>query len=193
MNLKENENEKIKNIMKLSANFNVGSILMFSSTEKNNLLKIAKTPKGPTFTFKINKYTNNRELQELLPRNKKIDTKNLESPLVIINGFHAGSESKKSKKDQESESEDPSKPQDPNGNGLGQSDRDLLNTMFNNLFPAINLSKSEPKKLKRCVLVDYDAKTESIDIRHYYIRYPFPLTIPIAKPTQASTKRSKNW
>lgn len=106
MNLKENENEKIKTIMKMSANFNVGSILMYSATEKNNLLKIAKTPKGPTFTFKINKYTNNRELQELLPRNKKIDTKNLESPLVIINGFHANSEGKKNKKAEESDQEE---------------------------------------------------------------------------------------
>jgi len=95
MGLKENENEKIKNLMKLSANFNVSSMLMYSTTEKNNLLKIAKTPTGPTFTFKINKYTNNRELQDLLPRNKKIDTKNLESPLVIINGFLASKSPKK--------------------------------------------------------------------------------------------------
>jgi len=35
------------------------------------MLKIAKTPTGPTFTFKITKYTNNTDLQALLPRNKK--------------------------------------------------------------------------------------------------------------------------
>ena len=82
INLKESEKEKIKNIMRISANFNVSSILMFSSTEKSNLLKVAKTPHGPTFTFKIVKYSNNQELQELLPRGKKISAKNLSSSIL---------------------------------------------------------------------------------------------------------------
>lgn len=159
MNMKEGQNEKIKNLMKLSANFNVSSMQMFSSTEKSNMLKIAKTPTGPTFTFKITKYTNNTDLQELLPRNKKMDSKNLGCPLLICNGFT-------SKKERESVKTD----DDSTMNNLGQSDQDLQNTMFNNLFPPIAISKSDPKKLKRCCQVDYDGATQSMDFRHYYIR-----------------------
>jgi len=42
--------------------------------------------------------------------------------------------------------------------------------MFNNIFPPINVSKADPNKLKRCVLIDYNNLTESIEFRHYYIR-----------------------
>jgi len=75
---------------------------MFSSTEKSNMLKIAKTPTGPTFTFKITKYTNNADLQALLPRNKKMDSKNLGSPLLILNGFSAKEKRESVKTDDDS-------------------------------------------------------------------------------------------
>lgn len=84
-----------------------------------------------------------------LPRSKKLSSKNLGSPLVILNGFGKGKK------------EDDSK--------LGYQERKVMKTMFNNLFPGLNLHK-KPENVKRTVLIDYNKKLDIVEFRHYYVK-----------------------
>lgn len=42
----------------------------------------------------------------------------------------------------------------------------LMASMFQNMFPSINVNKVSLKEIKRCFLVNYNDKDETIDLRH---------------------------
>jgi ribosome biogenesis protein SSF1/2 len=114
--------------------------------------------KGPTFTFKIMRYSTNADIHMLLPRAKRLSAKNLGSPLVILNGFGVKSDSKETTKDGVTEFT------------TGPQERQITSTMFNNLFPGLNLGRVKHSTLKRVVLVNYEAERDLVEVRHYYIR-----------------------
>jgi ribosome biogenesis protein SSF1/2 len=124
----------------------------------DNFIKFTKMAKGPTFTFNVLKYSNNTDLHQLLPRAKALTTKNLGSPLVILNGF--GSEVEVPQAKDAASTDNPS----------GIQERKLMATMFNNLFPSLNLNQAKPSALKRVVLVNFDSTRDVIEWRHYYIK-----------------------
>jgi ribosome biogenesis protein SSF1/2 len=53
MKLNESEKIRMKDYLKASGHYGVTHMMVFTSTEKHNYLKIIKTPSGPTLTFKI--------------------------------------------------------------------------------------------------------------------------------------------
>jgi ribosome biogenesis protein SSF1/2 len=74
---------------------------------------------------------------------------------VIINGFGKGSEK------EEAEAI------------LPFQERSIVKTMFNNLFPGLDPVRSNPKNVKRCVLIDYNKKLDIIEFRHFYVKQNF--------------------
>lgn len=46
----------------------------------------------------------------------------------------------------------------------------LMATMFQNMFPTINITTVKLKNIRRCVLMNYNPSTKLIDMRHYVIR-----------------------
>jgi ribosome biogenesis protein SSF1/2 len=58
----------------------------------------------------------------------------------------------------------------------------LMATMFQNMFPSINVNKLKLNDVKRCVLLNYNAEDKTIDFRHYNIRVvPVGLTKAVKK------------
>merc|ERR1719334_1699396 len=53
-----------------------------------------------------------------------------------------------------------------------QEDRSLqlVESMFQNMFPSINPTKVNVNSIRRCVLLNYDKETKTIDFRHYTIK-----------------------
>lgn len=62
LKLKENTKLKIKDVLATSKNFGVDKLLFLSSNDRANYLKMVKAPHGPTFTFRILKYSLNNDL-----------------------------------------------------------------------------------------------------------------------------------
>ncbi len=87
LKLKETAKLKMKEILFATKNFGARNLLTLSSIKSGNYLKMSRIPDGPTFTFKIEKYSLNNDLQKFLPRNKKINPIQLGSPLVLCKGF----------------------------------------------------------------------------------------------------------
>ncbi|MBV94818.1 Suppressor of SWI4 1, partial [Eschrichtius robustus] len=46
----------------------------------------------------------------------------------------------------------------------------LMATMFQNLFPSINVHKVNLNTIKRCLLINYNPDSQELDFRHYSIR-----------------------
>ncbi|CAJ0585255.1 unnamed protein product, partial [Mesorhabditis spiculigera] len=118
-------------------------IITFTRGEKHLNLRIMRTPQGPTLTFRVQAYTLK---QHLLSKQKKqmwCEQLFLNSPLVVMNGFKSD-ESKRHLQ--------------------------LVQTMFQSMFPALNVDTIKLKGVRRCLLVNYDPESDTIDLRHYAIK-----------------------
>lgn len=56
INLKEKKQNALKDFLSITSIYGVSHMMLFTSTEKANYVRFAKTPQGPTITFKINGY-----------------------------------------------------------------------------------------------------------------------------------------
>lgn len=125
---------------------------MFTTTEKAVYLRLIRLPKGPTLTYRITQFTNARVVRSAIRRPMLYDALFRKQPLMIMNGF--------------------SHDQKLNGSNGGLSDLELKlqASMWRNLFPAFDMESINLNDIKRCVLMNYDSSTNTIDFRHYSIR-----------------------
>ena len=54
--MKESKKNTLKDFIGVAGIFGVTHMMVFSQTDKSGYLRIVKNPKGPTITFKIEKY-----------------------------------------------------------------------------------------------------------------------------------------
>lgn len=57
MKLQEGEKTKITDYLKMAGVFKITHMMVFTSTDRSNYLKIMKNPDGPTITFKVLNYS----------------------------------------------------------------------------------------------------------------------------------------
>lgn len=100
-----------------------------------------RLPRGPTLTFKIHNYSLARDVVSSLRKQVVVGTAFKHSPLIVLNSF----------------------------SGEGQQMK-LMASMFQNMFPTINLTSVDLNTIKRCVLLNYNPATKLIDFRHYTIK-----------------------
>jgi len=138
--LRERKTNKLKDFVSVAGHYGVTHFLIFSQTKVGTNLRIARTPRGPTLTFRINQYSTIKDVLSLQtnPRSKGTEYRN--PPLLVLNNF--GDNSKHMK---------------------------LMAAMFQNLFPPINVQTMKLGEAKRVLLLNYDSETDKIDFRHYYI------------------------
>ncbi|NXA43279.1 SSF1 protein, partial [Eudromia elegans] len=46
----------------------------------------------------------------------------------------------------------------------------LMATVFQNMFPSINVHKVNLNSIKRCLLISYDSDSQLLDLRHYSVK-----------------------
>ncbi len=168
VNLKESKVNSIRDYLSIVDVYGLSHMMMFTNTEKNSYLRLAKMPRGPTLTFKIEDYalaadlfdyfTNKLESEDISEKSKmKIRPKPLTKsfnhvPLVIMNGFNSSQISE--------EYAEPVK---------------IAGMLFQSFFPPINLNEIQLKKCKRVVLFNLTFDQEDgklipvIEFRHYDI------------------------
>ncbi|KAJ8922001.1 hypothetical protein NQ315_008639 [Exocentrus adspersus] len=139
--LKERKRNSIKDFVAVAGPLHVSHLSIFSRTELGMYLKIMRLPRGPTLTFKIHNYSLARDVISSLKKQVVVDTAFKHSPLIVLNSF--------------------------SGEGLQMK---LMASMFQNMFPTINLTSVDLNTIKRCVLLNYNPSTKLIDFRHYTIK-----------------------
>ncbi|KDP28162.1 hypothetical protein JCGZ_13933 [Jatropha curcas] len=141
LHLKEKKRNNLKDFLNVAGPMGVTHFLILSKTETAPYLRVAKTPQGPTLTFKIQEYSSALDVaqSQLRPRCPQDLFKN--PPLIVLSGF-----------------------------GSGEQHLKLTAIMFQNIFPAIDINTVKLSSCQRIVLLNYNKDTKLIDFRHYSIR-----------------------
>ncbi|XP_010546115.1 PREDICTED: peter Pan-like protein [Tarenaya hassleriana] len=141
LNLKEKKRNNLKDFLNVAGPMGVTHFLILSKTESAPYLRVARTPQGPTLTFKIHEYALASDIaqSQLRPRCPQDLFKN--PPLIVLSGF-----------------------------GGGEQHLKLTTIMFQNIFPAIDINTVKLSSCQRIVLLNYNKETKLVDFRHYSIR-----------------------
>uniref|UniRef100_A0A2K5F7F8 Brix domain-containing protein n=1 Tax=Aotus nancymaae TaxID=37293 RepID=A0A2K5F7F8_AOTNA len=119
----------------------VTHFLILSKTETSVYFKLMRLPGGPTLTFQVKKYSLVCDVVSSLRRHRMHEQQFAHPPLLVLNSFG------------------------PHGMQVK-----LMATMFQNLFPSINVHKVNLNTMKRCLLIDYNPDSQELDFRHYSIK-----------------------
>lgn len=85
--------------------------MTFSKTQVSTYMRLLRVPRGPTLTFRIRRFTHSRDIVSALKRPQTYAQQFQHAPLLVMNGFHEDSIHVK-----------------------------LISTMFQNMFPSINVN-----------------------------------------------------
>ncbi|CAH3936242.1 unnamed protein product [Pieris brassicae] len=139
--LKERKKNTIKDFLSISGYLHVSHMMVFTETELGTYMRLARLPRGPTLTFRVQNYSLARDVVSSL-RKQYVNARAFQNaPLIVLNSF--------------------------SGEGMHMK---LMATMFQNMFPTINITNVKLKNIRRCVLMNYNPTTKLIDMRHYIIR-----------------------
>nr|XP_021195555.2 protein Peter pan [Helicoverpa armigera] len=139
--LKERKKNTIKDFVSISGYLHVSHMMVFTETELGSYMRMARLPRGPTLTFRIHSYSLARDVISSLRKQYVMMKAFQNAPLIVLNSF--------------------------SGEGMHMK---LMATMFQNMFPTINITTVKLKNIRRCVLMNYNPSTKLVDMRHYAIR-----------------------
>ncbi|XP_035440725.2 protein Peter pan [Spodoptera frugiperda] len=139
--LKERKKNTIKDFVSVSGYLHVSHMMVFTETDVGSYMRMARLPRGPTLTFRIHSYTLARDVISSMRKQYVMMRAFQHAPLIVLNSF--------------------------SGEGMHMK---LMATMFQNIFPTINITTVKLKNIRRCVLMNYNPSTQLVEMRHYAIR-----------------------
>lgn len=141
LNFQERKRNTIKDFVSVAGPLHVTHLCIFSQTELGMYMKMMRLPRGPTLTFKINNFSLAKDVVSSLKKQAVVEEAFKTSPLLVLNSF--------------------------SGEGMQMK---MMASMFQHMFPTINLTSVDLNKVRRCVLINYNPSTKLIDFRHYNIK-----------------------
>jgi len=171
--LKERRSNKLRDYTSMAGPLGVSHLLLFSrSSNGNTNMRLAMTPRGPTFHFRVEKYSLCKDVYRSMKRPKAGgNDQHLTAPLLVMNNFNS----------QAKEGEEQKQPQIP------KHLESLTTTVFQSLFPPINPTNTPLRSIKRILLLDRltqdtssDKANYTLNLRHYAIETRTAKSIPKA-------------
>lgn len=138
--LRERTTNKLKDFISMAGPIGVTHLLIFGQTDAGTNLRILRAPRGPTLTFRVNKYALSKDVQASSRRPTPPGSEFVTPPLLVLNNF--GGEERQVK---------------------------LMVATFQNLFPPIQVQSMKLSQARRIVLLNYNSNSGTIDWRHYLI------------------------
>ncbi|GBG58826.1 hypothetical protein CBR_g227 [Chara braunii] len=140
LRLKESSRNNMKDFLQVAGPLGVTHFMALSTTKESPYLRIMKTPRGPTLTFKIHNYSLAKDVALSQKRPKSPPAIYANPPLVVMNNF-----------------------------GQNEDHLKLITIMFQNMFPPINVNTVKLANCRRVLLLNYNKDTQRIDFRHFLI------------------------
>ncbi|XP_078436268.1 PETER PAN-like protein, partial [Wolffia australiana] len=157
LKLKEKKRNNLKDFLNVAGPMGVTHFMILAKTSSSPSLRVARTPQGPTVSFKVRDYSLASDIARSQARPRCPPDLFKNPPLIVLSGF-----------------------------GSGEQHLKLATIMFQNIFPAIDINTVNLAECKRIVLLNYDKETNLIDFRHYSIRLqPVGVTRRIRKFVQS--------
>ncbi|KAM9214395.1 uncharacterized protein RG961_012886 [Leptosomus discolor] len=139
--LKARKNNSLKDFVAVAGPLGVTHFLVFSKSSSSINFKLFRLPGGPTLTFKVMQYSLIKDVVSSLKRHRMHEQQFTHHPLLVLSNF-----------------------------GLQQIQVKLMASMFQNMFPSINVHRVNLNSIKRCLLVTYDTETQLLQLRHYSVK-----------------------
>ncbi|XP_061196910.1 suppressor of SWI4 1 homolog isoform X1 [Saccostrea echinata] len=131
----------LKDFVSIAGDLGVSHFLIYTKSEINVHLRVSRLSRGPTLTFRVKEYTLCKDVVSSLKK-PNVDPKQFNHhPLLVMNNFSGEEMHLK-----------------------------LMSTMFQNMFPSININKVNLNNIKRCVMLNYNSEDKTIDFRHYNVK-----------------------
>lgn len=162
--LRERSSNKLKDFISMAGPIGVTHLLIFGQTDAGTNLRILRAPRGPTLTFRVNKYALSKDVQASSRRPSPPGSEFVTPPLLVLNNF--GGEERQMK---------------------------LLVATFQNLFPPIQVQSMKLSQARRIVLLNYNSATGTIDWRHYLISVrPVGVSKSVRRVIEGSSRSSSS-
>uniref|UniRef100_A0A3Q1GJJ9 Peter pan homolog n=1 Tax=Acanthochromis polyacanthus TaxID=80966 RepID=A0A3Q1GJJ9_9TELE len=139
--LKVRKKNVLKDFVAIAGPLGVTHFVMFSKTPSSINMRLARLPKGPMLHFRVLKYSLVKDVVSSLKKHRMHEQQFTHHPLLILNNF-----------------------------GVDGMHVKLMATMFQNMFPSINVHSISLNNIKRCVLLNYKPETQEIEFRHYSLK-----------------------
>lgn len=139
--LKVHKKNVLKDFVNVAGVLNVSHFVIYTKTISGINMRLSRLPRGPTLNFRVVNYSLCRDVVSSLKRHNMEPKQFLYHPLLIMNGF--------------------------SGDGMHFK---LMTSMFQHMFPSVNVNKVNLNDIRRCVVLNYNSSTETIEFRHYNIR-----------------------
>ncbi|KAL2143169.1 hypothetical protein VTI28DRAFT_247 [Corynascus sepedonium] len=151
--LKERKANRLRDYVTMCGPLGVTHLLLFSRSESGNTnLRLAVAPRGPTFHFRVEKYSLTKDVRRAQRHPKGGGKEYITPPLLVMNNFSNPSSDSNSKVPRHLES--------------------LTTTAFQSLFPPINPQTTPLKSIKRVLLLNREESEDGtfiLNFRHYAI------------------------
>uniref|UniRef100_A0A0B8RTJ0 Suppressor of SWI4 1-like protein n=1 Tax=Philothamnus irregularis TaxID=1899461 RepID=A0A0B8RTJ0_9SAUR len=139
--LKVRKKNSLKDFVTIAGPLGVTHFLVFTKNPTSINLRLLRLPGGPTLTFKVTQYSLIKDVVSSLKRHRMHEQQFTHPPLLVLNNF-----------------------------GIEGMHIKVMATMFQNMFPSINVHKVSLNTIKRCVLVNYNPDTQIMELRHYSLK-----------------------
>lgn len=114
--------------------------MILSQTERGTNLRVCKSPRGPTMTFRVEQYSLIRDITATQKRPRSPGMEYASPPLLVLANFNSADNHVK-----------------------------LMGTMFQNMFPSLDVHRMKLSECRRVLLLSYESETGLVLMRHYYI------------------------
>lgn len=160
--LQEREKNKLRDYLTMTGPLGVSHMLIFNQSDAGINMRVLRCPRGPTVTFRVNKYSLASDVMHSSRRPIAPGTEFTTPPLLVLNNF--GGEERHLK---------------------------LLVSVFQNMFPPLHVHSMRLSQVRRVVLLNYNADTKTIDWRHYLISVrPVGVSRSVRRVIEGSTRPS---
>uniref|UniRef100_A0A8C8SDQ0 Brix domain-containing protein n=1 Tax=Pelusios castaneus TaxID=367368 RepID=A0A8C8SDQ0_9SAUR len=139
--LQVRKKNSLKDFVAVAGPLGITHFLVFTKSPSSVNFKLFRLPGGPTLTFRVTQYSLIKDVVSSLKRHRMHEQQFTHHPLLVLNNF-----------------------------GLQQMHVKLMATVFQNMFPSINVHKVNLNAIKRCLLISYNADTQLLDFRHYSLK-----------------------
>ncbi|KAF8580686.1 Brix-domain-containing protein [Ramaria rubella] len=165
--LKERSRNKLKDYLTLAPALKVSHLLAFTLTSVAPSLRLVRLPAGPTFSFRVERYSLDKDILKASRHPHSIGAEYLSPPLLVLASFPSPSPT--------------TPPQLP-----------LLMKALQSLFPPLSPKNLSLPSARRVVLASYNDKSETIDFRHYLITVrPYGVSRRVRRVIEASAGNKK--
>ncbi|RMZ78269.1 hypothetical protein DV737_g3980, partial [Chaetothyriales sp. CBS 132003] len=157
--LRERKANKLKDYTTMAGPLGVTHLFLFSRSDSGNThLRIALTPRGPTLTFRVEKYTLAKDVSKAQKHSRIGSQDHLTPPLLVMNNLTTPVE--------EGQTQDQ----------VRKQLESLTTTVFQSMFPAISPHSTPLSSIRRVLLLNRETKLQEQDnaayilsLRHYAI------------------------